>query len=789
MTIPAQDKKTVSASELLSAKAKTKTPDYEKNALAYHADHPAGKIAIKLTKTLRSRDELSMAYSPGVAGPCRVIAEDENESFTYTGRGNLVGVISNGSAVLGLGNIGAAASKPVMEGKAMLFKKFANIDVFDVEVNDDGDVETFINTVKSLEPTFGGINLEDIKAPECFEIEERLRKEMNIPVFHDDQHGTAIIAGAAFINALELTDRDITKTSVVFSGAGAAAIACAKLFLTLGVKAENLLMCDSKGVIRSSRSDLNKHKAFFAADTDKETLADALDGADVFVGVSVGGALKAEMLMKMQKSPIIFALANPDPEILPDEARKVRDDVIVATGRSDFPNQVNNVLGFPYIFRGALDVRATTINEEMKLAAVRAIAELAKEEVPDEVMAVYNDENPYKFGRDYLIPKPVDTRVLLKVAPAVADAAMKSGVARRKIDMATYENEVENILDPNRRIIHHLRQDLRAHLRRGGRLPRVVVCAAESERVFRAVRHVAEKGEVHITVLGHRELIERQIKSIGLESSADLGPCVTVLDPREDLERDAMKTLLYELRGRKGVSKTSAERLILNDHYYASLLLASGRVDGFVGGVVDAYKNCVKPVTEVISSSGQNFSGVYMVSKDNRLTFFADCTMHLDPTPDQLVRIAASTAEIAARYTNEPVKIAMLSNASFGSNPSGDNLKMAEATRLLKRDYPHLEVDGEMQADVALDEEFRLKEFPFSTLKGSANVLIFPNLSAANISYKLLMKMGGAQTTGPILAGIKKPAHILQRSAQTREIIDMLYITAHEVVTALEDGK
>ena len=753
--------------------------DYEKKALEYHAKKPRGKIAIKLTKPLDSKEDLSVAYSPGVAGPCREIAENQDDSFTYTGRANLVGVISNGTAVLGLGNIGPYASKPVMEGKAMLFKKFANIDVFDIEVEDDGDVEKFIQTVKALEPTFGGINLEDIKAPQCFEIEERLRNEMNIPVFHDDQHGTAIIAASAFVNALELTNRDIKKVKVVFSGAGAAAIACAKLFLTLGVKKENLMMCDSKGVVRSSRTDLNKQKQFFALDTKLESLDQALKGADAFVGVSVGGALKPDMLLGMSKNPIIFALANPTPEIMPDEARKVRDDVIIATGRSDFPNQVNNVLGFPYIFRGALDVRAKTINEEMKLAAVYAIAELAKEEITDEVMEVYKGEKKIQFGVDYLIPKPVDTRVLLHVAPAVAKAAMESGVARRQIDIERYSRKIENILGPNRRLIHYLREDIRSHLRTGGHMPHIIIPSSDNARILNAARHVSEKGEIRISLLGNEEDILSKVSELGLNG---LGPCVSIIDPMKDKSRPEVKELLYQLRGRKGVSRTSAERLILNDHYYAALLLKNGTVDGMVGGVVDSYKNCVKPLIEVVGSGDKLFSGVYMVIKDDKLIFFADCTMHIDPTAEQLADIAITTAEIAKRYTDDPIRVAMLSSASFGSNPVGDNVKVSKATELVKKKRPDLEVDGEMQADVALDEEFREKEFPFSTLTGSANVLIFPNLSSANISYKLLMKLGGAATTGPIIAGVSKPAHILQRSASTREIIDMIYLTAHEVV-------
>jgi len=753
--------------------------DYEKEALEYHTKRPRGKISIQLTKPLNTRQDLSVAYSPGVAGPCREIAENQDDSFVYTGRANLVAVISNGSAVLGLGNIGPYASKPVMEGKAMLFKKFANIDVFDIEVDDDGDVEKFIQTVKSLEPTFGGVNLEDIKAPECFEVEERLREEMNIPVFHDDQHGTAIIAASAFVNAIEVTKRKISDVKVVFNGAGAAAIACAKLFYTLGVKKENLIMCDSKGVIRSSRDDLNKYKKQFVVDTKLETLSDALKDADAFVGVSVGNVLTPEMLKTMAKDPIVFALANPTPEIMPDLAKKTRSDVIIATGRSDFPNQVNNVLGFPYIFRGALDVRATTINEDMKLAAVYAIADLAKEKITDEVMDVYRGDNPYKFGRDYLIPKPVDTRVLLRVAPAVANAAMKSGVARRDIDINLYSEKIENILGPSRRLIHNLREGIRSHLREGKKMPHIVVPTGDNPRIISAIRHISEKGQIKISMLGNKSIIERTAKEVGL---SDFGPWVDIIDPSEDVRREEMKTLLYDLRGRKGVSKTSAERLALNDHYYASLLLKSGRVDGVVGGVVDSYRNCVKPMMEVIGSNQKSVAGVYMVIKDDQMLFFSDCTMHIDPSAEQLAEITMATVEVAKRYTSEKIKVAVLANASYGSNPVGDNLKASKATSIVKSAMPELEIDGEMQADVALDEEFRKGEFPFTTLSGAANVLIFPNLSAANISYKLLMSVGGASAIGPVLAGMSAPAHILQRSASTREIVDLIYVTAHEIV-------
>lgn len=752
--------------------------DFEKEALRYHESDPKGKIAIKVTKPLESQEDLSIAYSPGVAGPCRKIAENVNESFTYTGRGNLVGVISNGSAVLGLGNIGAYASKPVMEGKAMLFKKFADIDVFDIEVDDKGDIENFINAVKTLEPTFGGINLEDIKAPECFYVEEKLQSLMQIPVFHDDQHGTAIIAAAAFINALDITGRKIEDVKIAFSGAGAAAIGCARLFLELGVKPENLLMCDSKGVIHTERTDLNEYKKKFAIKTKKRTLEDAMDGADAFLGVSVAGVLTEKMLKSMAKNPIVFAMANPDPEIMPNKALQIRSDVIIATGRSDFPNQVNNVLGFPYIFRGALDVRAKGINKEMVLAAVHAIAGLAKTDVPEEVMTVYKEQESYVFGRDYLIPKPVDPRVLLYVAPAVAKAAMDTGMARIQLDIEAYREELENILGPNRRIITKLRQEIKHHK---GDLPKIVIPCGTDNRALKAAKQATDEGELKVVLLGHENEIRQRALAIGIEN---FGPRISILDPNlEDALVEELAEVLYKKRNRRGVSKTMAQQIAREPNYFATLLVESGKADGMVGGITESYAHAVKPVLEIIKpAEDRSLAGVYMMVIEKRLIFFADCTLHIDPTAEQLANIATETARFARAYNKEPVRVAMLSFASFGASDHKEAKKVSKAVELLRRREVDFEVDGEMQADVALNASLREKEFPFSTLTGDANVLVFSNLAAANSAYKILTQLGGAVPTGPILAGLNKPAHILQRSATTREVVDMIYMSAHNAV-------
>ena len=752
--------------------------DFEKEALNYHMESPKGKIAIKCTKPLDTQEDLAKAYSPGVAGPCRKIAEDENETFRYTTRGNLVGVISNGSAVLGLGNIGPFAAKPVMEGKAMLFKKFADIDVFDIEVN-ASDPDEFINTVKRLEPTFGGINLEDIKAPECFYIEEKLRGEMNIPVFHDDQHGTAIIAAAAFINAIELTNRKLNEIKVVFSGAGAAAISCASLFKTLGVKPEQIVMCDSKGVIHSQREDLNPYKKRFANDTALRTLADALKDADAFVGVSTADILKPEMLQSMSENPIIFALANPNPEIDPKLAHSIRPDVIMATGRSDFPNQVNNVLGFPYIFRGALDVRATTINEEMKLAAVHAIAQLAKEDVPEEVMNVYQRSDSYVFGKDYLIPKPVDHRVLLKVAPAVAKAAMDTGVARKSINLNEYCEQIERILGPTRKVIRNLRTEIAKQTSSKKFVPKITLTAGADERVLRAAKQCTETGEVNICLLGKEEKIKETALKLGIQNLSG----IEIIDPNQSPKTDEYAKCLYELRNRKGISRTIAQHVITDENYFAAIMLQRGDVDGVISGIKSPYRKAIRPLLEIIKTQeGKTLAGVYMLVKDKTLTFFADCTVNIDPSSKQLADIALSAAEIAKHYTNDPIRVAMLGFASFGASSHEKTKKVSDAVKLIKERAPQLEVDGEMQADVALDPKLCKTEFPFCDLKGRANVLIFPDLNSANISYKLLTSFGEVSPTGPILVGMKQPAHVMQRTASVQELIDMIYLTAHQIM-------
>ena len=747
-------------------------------ALAYHERAPAGKIFTGLGKPAATQQDLTLAYSPGVAAPCLAIAKNEDDSFRYTGRGNLVGVISNGTAVLGLGDIGAHASKPVMEGKAMLFKKFADINVFDIEINTKDPAE-FIAAVKALEPTFGGINLEDIKAPECFEIEEALRAQMNIPVMHDDQHGTAIIASAAFLNALTVTQRDIKNTKIVFSGSGAAAIATANLFLALGVERNNLVMCDSKGVVSTSRKDLNKYKVKFAQETTMKTLEEALDGADVFVGVSAANVLKPEMIMKMAKNPVIFALANPDPEILPDVALAARPDAIVATGRSDYPNQVNNVLGFPYIFRGALDVRARTINTEMKLAAVRAIADLAKEDVPDVVNRAYKTDQTYKFGRDYLIPKPVDPRVLLRVAPAVAQAAMDSGVARIMLDMNKYREKLELMGGPSKRLMRAIRKDLAAHRQKSGRKIHLAMPHGNDKRILRAAAQIHDEGEIEITLLGSRKHITRIADELGLKQFESK---VNIIDPQKDEDlTQKYGDKLFELRQRKGLSKAAAQQLILGHDYFAGMMLATGEVDGQVSGLVESYQRAAVPILETIGvAKGEALAGVYLIMTHDKLLFLADCTIHIDPTTEQLVEIAEATADLARRYMKDPVRLAMLSFASFGATRHEHVDKVARATHILQERHPDLCVDGEMQADVALNENLRQSEFPFCKLDGDANVLIFPNLDAANIAYKLLINLADVTPIGPVLVGLKSPANILQQSATVEEIVNLAYVTAHQ---------
>lgn len=754
--------------------------DYEKLALEYHAREPRGKIFTGLSKPVSSQKDLSIAYSPGVAGPCREIAKNSELSFEYTGRANLVGVISNGTAVLGLGDIGPEAAKPVMEGKAVLFKKFADIDVFDIEVAAK-DPDLFISAVAALEPTFGGINLEDIKAPECFYIEEELRKKMKIPVFHDDQHGTSIIAGAAFLNALEITSRKIENVKVVFSGGGAAAVACANLFISLGVKPSNLIMCDSKGVIFKGRTEgMNKYKEKFALETKLRTLDEALKGADAFVGVSAAGVLKPEMIMPMADNPIIFALANPDPEITPADARKARPDCIVATGRSDYPNQVNNVLGFPFIFRGALDVQATTINEEMKMAAVRGIAKLAKEDVPEQVLRAYNTAEGYKFGRDYLIPKPMDPRVLLYVAPAVAEAAMKSGVARKKLDIPQYTQHIERILGPTKRLIRQMRNNISGWSRKSSKKPRIVMVHGHDDRVIKAAAQMDYEGDVSTIMLGAPNEIIAKAESLGIH---DFGKKATIIDPHRDSRISEFAELIYKMRQRKGVTKSAAQQMLRDNNYFAAMMVRTGAAEGMIGGVVEPYVNGLVPIMEVIRTKpGRIMNGLYMFSWNKRMYFLADCTVCIEPSAQELADIAINTANFAKQYTEDKVRVAMLSFSSFGSNRHEKSLRVAKAVEILHDREVDFIFDGEIQADVALNEKLQERDFPFCQLKGQANVLIFPDLTSANIAYKIFSAISGGTGIGPVLLGPQHPASVMERGSNTEDICNMIYMVANRYV-------
>ena len=756
------------------------TIDYEKLALEYHSRDPRGKIFTGLSKPVASQKDLSIAYSPGVAGPCREIAKNSELSFEYTGRANLVGVISNGTAVLGLGDIGPEAAKPVMEGKAVLFKKFADIDVFDIEVNAK-DPDQFINAVATLEPTFGGINLEDIKAPECFYIEEELRKRMKIPVFHDDQHGTSIIAGAAFLNALEITNRKIENVKVVFSGGGAAAVACANLFISLGVRPSNLIMCDSKGVIFKGRTEgMNKYKEKFALDTPIRSLEDALKGADAFVGVSAAGVLKPSMIMPMADNPIIFALANPDPEITPDDARKARPDCIVATGRSDYPNQVNNVLGFPFIFRGALDVQATTINEEMKMAAVRGIAKLAKEDVPEQVLRAYNTAEGYKFGRDYLIPKPMDPRVLLYVAPAVAEAAMTSGVARKKVDIPQYTQHIERILGPTKRLIRNMRNNISGWSRKSGIKPRVVMVHGHDDRVIKAAAQMDYEGDVATILLGAPNEIIAKAESLGIH---EFGKKTTIIDPHLDSRIGEFSELIYKMRQRKGVTKSAAHQMLRDNNYFAAMLVRTGAAEGMIGGVVEPYVNGLIPIMEIIRTKpGRIMNGLYMFSWNKRMYFLADCTVCIEPSAEELADIAINTASFAKQYTDTPIRVAMLSFSSFGSNRHEKSMRVAKAVEILHDREVDFIFDGEIQADVALSERLQERDFPFCQLKGQANVMIFPDLTSANIAYKIFSAMSGSTGIGPVLLGPQHPASVMERGSNTEDICNMIYMIANRWV-------
>jgi len=740
-------------------------------ALDYHSQGRPGKIQVSPTKPFKDQRDLSLAYTPGVAEPCLEIAKRPEDAYTYTAKGNLVAVVTNGTAVLGLGNIGPLAGKPVMEGKGILFKSFADIDVFDLEVASE-DPEDVIRFCQLLEPTVGGINLEDIRSPDCFQIEEKLRETLSIPVFHDDQHGTAIISGAALLNALEVVGKDIAKVRVVFSGAGAAAIATAEHYVKLGVKREHIVMCDQKGVIHSEREDLDKYKRRFASATKARVITEALKDADVFVGLSVGGIIKGDMLKEMAKRPVIFALANPNPEIMPEDAKQARPDAIIATGRSDFPNQVNNVLGFPFIFRGALDVRAKKVNDEMEMAATRALAALAKEEVPDSVMRAYGLER-LKFGPDYLIPKPFDPRVLLWVAPAVAWAAVASGVAGRMIDVEEYRAELEARLG-------RARQVMRGLMTRAQQDPqRIVFPEGEEPRILRAARILADEGIAHPILLGDPDVIRRQADdaAVTLED-------IELAYPRTASDREAMAQDLWQRRQRRGISLREARARVLDPMYYGLLMLRSGRADALVAGEDMYYSDAIRPALEVIGAEPgrKHVSGIYMMIFRQQTFFFADCTVNIDPDAETLAEIASATASFVWRLGVEP-RVAMLSFSNFGSvkHPAAD--KVQRAVALLHEREPALQVDGEMQADTAVVERILTKTYPFSKLRSAANVLIFPSLDAANIAYKLLDRLGEAQAIGPIVVGMDRPVHVLQRGSEVPEIVNMAVIAA---VDALE---
>jgi malate dehydrogenase (oxaloacetate-decarboxylating)(NADP+) len=732
------------------------------DALEYHASPKPGKIAVVPTKQLTNQRDLSLAYSPGVAEPCIEIKQNPDDAYRYTSKGNLVAVVTNGTAVLGLGNIGALAGKPVMEGKANLFKQFADLDVFDLEVGSENP-DDVIRFCQLLEPTVGGINLEDIRAPDCFYIEETLRKTMKIPVFHDDQHGTAIISGAALLNALEIVRKRIEDVRVVFSGAGAAAIATAAHYERLGVRHEHLIMCDRAGVIYTGRTDdMDPYKARFANDTSARTVAEALDGADVFIGLSVAGAVTGEMIARMAEQPIIFALANPVPEILPDAVHAVRSDAIVATGRSDYPNQVNNVLGFPFIFRGAMDARATEVNEEMKMAATRALAALAKEEVPESVSALYGLRS-VKFGRDYLIPFPFDPRVLLWIAPAVAWAAVASGVAKNFVDVEAYRDQLEARLGRARGII-------RGIINRAVRDPkRIVFPEGEERKILRAARIIVDDGIGHPILLGNREVIERvaQAATIPLDD-------LQIEDPATSANRERYAEFLWERRQRKGMSFGEAHRRLYNGNYFGSVMVACGDADALLSGMTMQYPETIRPALEVVGAHPRAglVSGMYMLVFEKHVICCADTTVNIDPSAEELAQIAYSAARIVRTFGVDP-RVAMLSFSNFGSVRHPDAEKVSRAVQLVRQRDPNLVVDGEMQADSALDERILADSYPFSALKESANVLIFPNLSAGNIAYKLLNQLGGATAIGPILIGMRHPVHVLEHGADVQEIVNM----------------
>lgn len=750
--------------------------NYNSNALDYHSKPRPGKIEIHPTKPCNTEKALSLAYSPGVAEPCKVIAKNPLKVFDYTSKGNLVAVISNGTAVLGLGNIGPLASKPVMEGKGVLFKQFAGIDVFDLELNAT-DPEQFIAAVKTLEPTFGGINLEDIKAPECFEIEERLKAEMKIPVFHDDQHGTAIICGAALINACAVTQRKVEDIRVVFNGAGASANSCAQIFVSLGVRKENIIMCDSNGVIYQGRKEgMNKYKEKFASTTEARNLSQALKGADVFVGLSVAGALTPEMIMPMKEHPIVFAMANPDPEILPEVAKKARPDVIIATGRSDYPNQVNNVLGFPSIFRGALDTRSTQINEAMKLAAVKALAQLAREDVPEKVSAAYGGKQ-FKFGPEYLIPKPFDTRVLSRVAPAVARAAMETGVAQHQItDWEAYGDRLEALQGPSKVFIRSAMHRVKAQASQDpDGLPKIVFPEGSSYKILKALQLLKEESICRPILLGDPKKIHERLQQSEIHGLED----ISIINPLESPQFKNYVQKFYEMRQRKGVTFLEAERLISINDYYASMMVHLGEADGMITGATRDYATAVKPILQVIGVNKKSTaSGINFVLLEDKFLLLADTTVNLNPTSEQLATMAWQAARVMMHFHQKP-RIAMLSYSNFsgfGETP----FKMKQAAELLRERHPQISVDGDIQADTAVNNDIMQRIFPFCRLQEGANILLFPNLEASNIAYKLLQQLGKVEVIGPFLMGVRKAANVLQRTTTVESIVSTVVLTSLE---------
>jgi len=740
------------------------------DALNYHKKNRPGKIEVVPTKPHNTQYDLSLAYTPGVAQPCLEIYKNVDNAYKYTAKGNLVAVISNGTAVLGLGDIGPEAGKPVMEGKGLLFKIFADVDVFDIEVNEK-DPKKLIEVVKAIAPTFGGINLEDIKAPECFEIEETLKKELNIPVFHDDQHGTAIISSAGLLNALEINNKLIENVKVVVSGAGAAAISCIKLYIRLGVEPENVVMLDSKGVLNRERTDLNPIKQQFVTNRKINTLEEAMKGADVFLGLSVEGVVTKKMIKSMAKNPIVFAMANPNPEISYEDATSVRNDIIMATGRSDYPNQINNVLGFPFIFRGALDVRATTINEEMKIAAAKALAKLAKEYVPEMVAKAYNLKN-IVFGKEYIIPKPLDPRLITTVSTAVAHAAMESGVARKPIkSWAAYERELTGRLGIDNKLIMAIRNKAKQDPKK------IVFAEANSFRILKAVQFVVREGIAKPILLGNKNKIKELIKENQLD--LDTVPIIDLFESVSDEKRHHYAKILYEKRKRKGMTYNEALENMYNRDYFGSMMVEAGEADAFISGFSRNYSSTIRPALQVVGvkEDFNHIAGMYILMTKRGSMFLADTTVNMNPSAQTLADTTILAAAEVRRFNIEP-KIALLSYSNFGAyKGEGSPVRVKEAVKYLHEKFPDLIVDGEMQANYALNGKLRYSRYPFNKLGDQdANTLIFPNLSSGNIVYKVLQGLGTAEAIGPILMGMKKPIHILQRDSTVREIINMTAI-------------